>query len=102
MQPQRAERLAVELAADHEDVLAAVAAEDQATLDELRAQWQGRFRRFLVAHPDALEEVRRLVDEFVPQEPAAVPDITQKASASGHARIYQAGRDQHVTERMEP
>ncbi|MEU0337976.1 hypothetical protein ABZ092_03025 [Streptomyces bobili] len=98
MQPERAETVAAELEAGREDVLAAVAAHDQETLDELRLQWQRSVRRLIVARPAAVEELRRLLDELDPG--GSVPrQITQHATASGQARVYQAGRDQHIAER---
>ncbi|MZE77881.1 hypothetical protein [Streptomyces xinghaiensis] len=97
-QPERAGTVAAELEAGREDVLAAAAADDQETLDELRLQWQGMVRRLLVARPAAVEELRALLDQFDPGGPAA-PQTTQHATASGRARIYQAGRDQHIAER---
>lgn len=97
-QAERAEVVAAELDATREDLLAASAVGDQDSEGELQAEWQGRFRRFLTARPEAVEDLRRLLDEFVPSAEAA-PAVTQHATASGHARIYQAGRDQHISER---
>jgi hypothetical protein len=96
--PERAETVAAELEACREDVLAAVAADDQETLDELRLQWQGTVRRLLVARPTAAEELRALLDRLDPGGSAA-QQVTQHATASGQARVYQAGRDQHIAER---
>lgn len=97
-QPERAETVAAELDAGREDVLVAAAADDQETLDELRVQWQGLVRRLLVARPSAVEELRALLDQLDPGGSAA-QQITQRATASGQARVYQAGRDQHIAER---
>ncbi|MCF4135696.1 hypothetical protein L1856_00240 [Streptomyces sp. Tue 6430] len=97
-QPERAETVAAELEAGREDVLTAAAAGDQETLDELRLQWQGMVRRLLVARPAAVEELRALLDRLDP-DGAAARRITQHATASGQARVYQAGRDQHIAER---
>lgn len=97
-QPERADTVAAELEAGREDVLAAVAADDRQTLDELRLQWQGAVRRLLVAHPSAVQELRALLDHLDP-EGSAARQITQHATASGEGRVYQAGRDQHITER---
>ena len=97
-QPERAETVAAELEAGREDVLAAAAADDQQTLDELRLQWQGAVRRLLVARPDAVAELRALLDQLDPDGSVA-RQITQHATASGQARVYQAGRDQHIAER---
>lgn len=98
MQPHRAEAVAAELEATREDALAADEADDQDTLGEPHSEWQGRLRRLLAAQPGAAAELRRLLDELEPMS-ATSPVITQHASASGHARIYQAGRDQHNAQR---
>ncbi|MER6956394.1 MULTISPECIES: hypothetical protein [unclassified Streptomyces] len=98
-QPERAEIVAAELEAGRADVLAAAAADDQETLDELRLQWQGLVRRLLVARPAAVAELRALLDQLDPGGSADARQITQHATASGQARVYQAGRDQHVAER---
>ncbi|MGH3309097.1 MAG: hypothetical protein ACRDP3_00650 [Streptomyces sp.] len=99
IQPHRAEAVAAELEISREDIVAARTTDDQETLSELSSQWQGRFRRLLVARPEAAEELHRLLDELGPPATAAGPAITQQGTASGQARIYQAGRDQHITER---
>jgi hypothetical protein len=98
-QPARAETFTAELEADRAEVLAAVEAGDEESLGELRAQWQGRIRRLLMAQPSVLEELRLLLDEFSPPSEAAPAVPTQYASASGQARVYQAGHDQHISER---
>lgn len=97
-QPERAETVAAELEAGREDVLAAAAADDQQTFEELRLQWQGAVRRLLVARPAAVAELRALLDQLDPDGSVA-RQITQHATASGQARVYQAGRDQHIAER---
>ncbi|MFF9778917.1 hypothetical protein ACF1HJ_35405 [Streptomyces sp. NPDC013978] len=97
-QPERAEIVAAELEAGREDVLAAAAADDEETLDALRLQWQGMVLRLLVARPAAVEELRALLDQLDPGDPAA-RHITQHATASGQGRVYQAGHDQHIAER---
>ncbi|MFJ3894491.1 hypothetical protein [Streptomyces sp. NPDC090083] len=98
MQPERAEIVAAQLEAGREDVLAAMAANDLETLNELRLQWQGLVRRLIVTHPGAAQELRALLAELDPDGSAA-SSVTQHATASGHARAYQAGRDQHIAER---
>ena len=55
----------------------------------------------LLARPDVADELRVLLDELAPAMPEE-PDarhVHLRARASGSARIYQAGRDQHITER---
>jgi hypothetical protein len=99
VQPLRAEAVAAELDAGQAEVRAAIEVDDQEVLSEVRAEWQGRLRRLLVARPEAAAELRRLLDEIAPPASAVDPAVTQRATASGHARVYQAGRDQHITER---
>ncbi|MFJ7996669.1 hypothetical protein ACIQ7D_05825 [Streptomyces sp. NPDC096310] len=100
--PERAEAVTAELDAGYSEVRAATVADDQVVLSEVRAEWQGRLRRLLVGHPEAAAELRRLLDEISPPASTAdtsVTSVTQRATASGRARVYQAGRDQHITER---
>ncbi|WUH92595.1 hypothetical protein OG900_22465 [Streptomyces sp. NBC_00433] len=82
VQPGRAEAAAVHLDASHEDALAAVSADDQQTLGELRAQWQGLFRRLLAAHPEAVGELRALLDELRSPDTPAPPATVQHATAA--------------------
>ncbi|WP_328724808.1 hypothetical protein [Streptomyces sp. NBC_00259] len=96
--PERVEAVAAELDAAHDDLLASHTTGDPDTERELAAEWQGRIRRLLTARPEVAEELRTLLDELDPRA-ATAPAVAQQATASGHARIYQAGRDQHVTER---
>ncbi|MET4925308.1 hypothetical protein P3L51_23630 [Streptomyces sp. PSRA5] len=103
--PDRAEDVGAELDASREELLAVRAASDlQAeaeTRDEIRAEWQGRVRRLLHAHPELAEDLRALLAETAPAASVspAPPVPTQQATASGEARIYQAGRDLHLDQR---
>ncbi|MFI7410327.1 hypothetical protein ACIBU0_16855 [Streptomyces sp. NPDC049627] len=100
-QPARAESVGDELEATREDLLLAREAGDEASEAELAAEWQGRLRRLLLARPEVAEELRRLLAELTPQLPQQplIGEIHLRAEASGSARVYQAGRDQHITER---
>ncbi|MGW4025103.1 hypothetical protein [Streptomyces sp. NPDC005009] len=100
-QPARAEGVGEELEAGRAELLLARRAGDAGAETELTAEWQGRVRRFLLAQPEAADELRRVLDDLspsLPEEPGA-HRIHLRARASDHARIYQAGRDQHITER---
>ncbi|MGW4796451.1 hypothetical protein ACWEPC_28920 [Nonomuraea sp. NPDC004297] len=49
-------------------------------------------------------EIQRVLDEVLrptldEAERARVGSLVMKARASGHGRVYQAGRDQHINER---
>ncbi|POX42096.1 hypothetical protein C3486_06370 [Streptomyces sp. Ru73] len=98
--PDRADAVSAELEAAREDLLMARDSADEETEEELRRDWQGRIRRLLAARPDVADDLRALLAEVAPEEAApAAPVITQHATASGSARVYQAGRDQHIHER---
>ncbi|WP_369169382.1 hypothetical protein AB5J49_16455 [Streptomyces sp. R28] len=100
-QPTRAEAIGSELEATREDLLLARDADDTDTEAELTAEWQARVRRLLLAQPDVAEELRRILAELNPQLPDPRPsvEVRLRAEASGNGRVYQAGRDQHITER---
>lgn len=99
VRPDRAETVAAELAAGREDLLAARSDGDAAAEGELRAEWEGRVRRLLREQPAVADELRRLLDELAPDDGTSAPAVAQHATASGSARIYQAGRDQHISGR---
>ncbi|MET8115384.1 hypothetical protein [Streptomyces prasinus] len=80
------------------DLLAAQAGGAPESRSELGAEWQGRMRRLLAAHPEETEALRMLLNELAPCTPADA-SVTQHATASGHARVYQAGRDQNFGHR---
>jgi hypothetical protein len=100
-QPDRAETVGGELEATREDLLLAQRTGDADTESELTAEWQARVRRLLVARPEVADELRRILAELSPQ-PAQAPsavEVRLRAEVSGSGRVYQAGRDQHITER---
>ncbi|MFG2622531.1 hypothetical protein ACGFXC_33445 [Streptomyces sp. NPDC048507] len=95
-QPSRSEAVAEDLAATREELLGS--GPDSET--ELVAEWQARVRRLLLSHPDVAGELRRILDELHPQPSSAESGTTTlNARASGRGRVYQAGRDQHISER---
>lgn len=100
--PDRADAVRAELEATRSDLLAARGAGDSLSEEELRGEWQGRLRRLLISEPQIADELRRLLDELSPpgqDTPAPVTQVKLQARASGHGRVYQAGRDQHITEK---
>ncbi|GAA3900925.1 hypothetical protein [Streptomyces lannensis] len=97
-EPERAEAISAELDMTRRDLLAAQAGGDLESRSELGAEWQGRMRRLLAAHPEETEALRALLNELAPYAPAD-SSVTQHATASGHARVYQAGRDQNFGHR---
>ncbi|MEV6127969.1 hypothetical protein AB0M05_14240 [Streptomyces violaceusniger] len=101
-QPGRADGIGEEFEASRADLLLARETGDEDSEAELAAEWQGRVRRLLVAQPEVADELRRILDELSPRLPdqrPAVGEIRMTAEASGSGRVYQAGHDQHITER---
>ncbi|MEV7386658.1 hypothetical protein [Streptomyces sp. NPDC091215] len=97
-EPERTAAISAELEVTREDLLAAQASGDLESRSELGREWQGRIRRLLAAHPEETEALRTLLNDLAPYTPAG-PSVTQHATASGHARVYQAGRDQNFDHR---
>ncbi|MFG2431637.1 hypothetical protein [Streptomyces sp. NPDC048590] len=97
--PSRAEGVQGELDAARDDLLSARDTGDELTEGELRDAWTGRMRRLLVERPDIAEDLRALLSELDPGAKDAPQGVHLRAEASGSGRVYQAGRDQHITER---
>lgn len=110
--PDRAETIEAELSETREMLLAAqeraqeqgddVVLGEQELAEGMADEWRGRFRRLLAANPDIAREVRRILEEELvvsPQEEDQITSIVFHANPTGHARVYQAGRDQHIAER---
>ncbi|MEV0370419.1 hypothetical protein AB0I10_11410 [Streptomyces sp. NPDC050636] len=65
---------------------------------DLAAEWQARLRRVLRDEPEAAAELQRILDDArgaVPEE--ARPSVRMQARAEGHGRVFQAGRDIHLS-----
>ncbi|MYS08230.1 hypothetical protein GTW71_17725 [Streptomyces sp. SID6041] len=98
--PSRADGVEGELEAARDDLLAAREGGDDLTEQELREEWVGRLRRLLREQPDVADELRRLLAEVDPQaHEAGARTVHMRAEVSGSGRVYQAARDQHITER---
>ncbi|MEV7086711.1 hypothetical protein AB0O07_12550 [Streptomyces sp. NPDC093085] len=95
VRPEHEERVAAQLDMSRRDLLDARADGDEEAEREIAAEWRGRVRRLLLAHPEVATELRSLLAELAPGTPA-VTTVTQHATASGEARVYQAGRDLHI------
>jgi hypothetical protein len=100
--PNRAETIEDEVTEAHEQLVAAQQAGDDQSEQDLVIEWQSRLRRLLAADPSLADELRQWVEGLR----AALPDagkaeigrLEMHARASGQGRVYQAGRDQHITE----
>ncbi|WP_079104871.1 hypothetical protein [Streptomyces prasinopilosus] len=101
-QPERAETVTLQLEETRSLALAAREDGDEATESELQAEWQGRIRRLLAAHPAVADELQALLDELKSSvdtsDQNTIQRLHMRANATGHGRVYQAGRDQNITE----
>lgn len=97
--PSRAEGVEGELEAARDDLLLARENGDTLVERELCEEWAGRLRRLLRDRPDVAVELRRILVDLYPDEQAQTRSVQMRAEASGSGRVYQAGRDQHITER---
>ncbi|MFG1678294.1 hypothetical protein [Micromonospora sp. NPDC049282] len=100
--PERAEVIEAELVDTRADLVAASEADRVGLQADLSQQWQHRLLRLLAREPAAEAELRRLLDEeLLPALPTSDRnwhgDVTQRATATGHSRVYQVGQgDIHV------
>ncbi|MFJ5843497.1 hypothetical protein [Streptomyces sp. NPDC092903] len=96
--PDHEEQIAAQLDTSRQDLLGARSNGDEEAEREIAAEWQGRIRRLLVAHPELVAALRSLLTELDPGAPV-IPTVTQRATASGSSRVYQAGRDLNLDQR---
>ena len=105
--PERVEAIDGELAEVRREVLAAREIGDVHAEQGLTADWARKLQRLLASgegsDPGLKGELRRVLDEELspllpPVAQARITQIKMTATASGHGRVYQAGRDQLITE----
>ncbi|MEV4583094.1 hypothetical protein AB0K16_58785 [Nonomuraea jabiensis] len=104
VRPEQADAVEAELVEVRELVLEARRDGDTETEQALAGSWQVRLQQLLRADPSLAGELRRVLEEDLTpalsrDEGTRIGSIVMKATASGHGRTYQAGGDQHITER---
>ncbi|MFF0104296.1 hypothetical protein [Streptomyces hirsutus] len=100
--PGAAEEVERELEASRTAVLDAGEGDGTDPAGRLEGQWAGRFAALLGEHPEAADELRELVEGWRRRATGGQEisgGVRLEARAEGSARIYQAARDQHITER---
>ncbi len=100
--PDRVQLIEAELEEVRGEMLAARQAGDATAEEGLVADWQRRLRRLLADDPALAPELRRVLDEqwtplLAAAEQTRVQNIRQMAAASSQSRVYQAGRDLHIS-----
>ncbi|AXE82145.1 hypothetical protein [Streptomyces atratus] len=102
VRPAQADTVGVALDLSHTQILAARQVQDAAGEQAVVTAWRTRLQALVEEEPVLVGELRRLLDEellpAVAAQQAAAAPVTMKATASGRGRVYQAGRDQHITE----
>ncbi|CAM5693321.1 hypothetical protein [Streptomyces hirsutus] len=100
--PQAAEEVGRELEASRTAALDAGEGDGTDPAGRLEGQWVGRFAALLGEHPEAADELRDLVEGWRQRAAGGQEirgDVRMEARAEGNGRVYQAGRDQHITGR---
>jgi hypothetical protein len=99
--PERAQTVQAELVDSRAEVLAAREVGDEQVEQALVGEWQGWLRRLVVADPQLVDDLRRVVADLrsalADADPRQNTTITMQATTFGTSRAYQAGRDLHVT-----
>lgn len=101
--PDRVPAVEAELADVRAEVIAAREEGDVQAEGDLAADWQRRLRRLLRDDPSLENELRRVLDEelnplLAPAEQVRIGQVQMNATASGQARVYQAGGNQTIRE----
>ncbi|MFD7104968.1 hypothetical protein [Streptomyces celluloflavus] len=102
IRPDRADSVGGELDTLRTQVLAARDDADENTERALAGIWQLRLQQLLQGDPALATELQQLLNDHLaptlpPDERAQIGSVAMKAEARDSARIYMAGRDQHIT-----
>jgi hypothetical protein len=99
--PDRAETVEAELAEARAELVTARRDGNDQVEGALVDEWRSRLGRLLTTDPELAAEIHLLIDTL--KNSAESSDQTRRvdmrARASGHGRVYQAGRDQQINER---
>lgn len=100
--PAHADEVTLALDETREEVLAARQSGDTQGETDLARDWERRLRRILEADPAVAEQLQQILDEVcgtLPEAEQPTLGPVFHTRVSGHGRAYNAGRDQHITER---
>ncbi|MFV2098389.1 hypothetical protein ACFHW1_23415 [Micromonospora sp. LOL_014] len=104
VRPEQADAVTAELAEVRDEVLIARRDGDTDAERGLVDDWQRKLQRLIRQDPAFAAELRRLLDDTLtpllpPADQQQVGSITMTANAKDNARVYQAARDQRITEK---
>ena len=103
--PDSADHIGAELEALRTQILAAREHRDPDTEEALAGAWRLHLQQLVAAEPTFADELRRLLaDHLAPalaahEQAERVRRTVMTAEAHDHARVFTAGRDQHITGR---
>ncbi|MEU6822852.1 hypothetical protein ABZ921_19670 [Streptomyces atriruber] len=100
-QPEAADDVDRELEASRRTALEAAEGDGHGATARLEGHWCARAMTLLSEHPQAAVELEALLTRLARENGTQQVDggIHMQARATGHGRVYQAARDQHITER---
>ena len=101
IRPHQADQVDAAFVESRDRVLTARRARDEDEESRLVAAWATRLTALLQDDPALVDGLRRLIDEEIApllgrQDGARTGSHEFRAEASGHGRVYQAGRDQNI------
>ncbi|MFH8608911.1 hypothetical protein ACH4D5_15675 [Streptomyces sp. NPDC018029] len=102
-QPEAADDVERELEASRRTALDATENATTPATGRLEGHWCARAVTLLSEHPEAAPELEALIDRLArgADGQEVTGGIHMEAHAEGNGRVYQAGRDQHITEHAE-
>ncbi|MGW2590556.1 hypothetical protein ACWCXC_09825 [Streptomyces sp. NPDC001515] len=97
--PESADSIHEDFEENRRVLLGSLQAGDEHTHAALVAAWNGYLLGLLVAQPQALDALRQL-NAVLAQDhtSSAHPSLNMTAHASGNGQVFQAGRDQRITQ----
>jgi leucyl aminopeptidase (aminopeptidase T) len=101
IRPRQAVRVDAALVESRDRVLTARRAGDEKAESDMVAAWGSRLTDLLRDDPSLKDELRQLIEEEIApllrrEGGARTGSHEFRAEASGHGRVYQAGRDQNI------
>ena len=101
--PERADAVEAELTEGRTSIVNARAEGDEALEGALKLVWQSKIAHLLSTDTALAAQFQQLLNEvLVPALPlnerTNIAKLEMRARASGHGRVYQAGRDQRIKE----
>ncbi|AZP17011.1 hypothetical protein EJC51_13325 [Streptomyces aquilus] len=99
--PEAADEIGRELETSRAALLQLPTGDDQGSdMQQMEGQWIARFVGLLSEHPQAADELQSLMERLRQGAGQSISGgVRLQARAEGSSRIYQAARDQHITER---